>query len=106
MSLSTNSQAANDPDLQARIMSAVYSEAANNPDLKGTQFAQQVRGGYAPMTGMYWGVANSVGAAYEAGLLNGRGAPGHDVDVITDADITAAVVANWPPDPEPVQPVP
>lgn len=101
MSFTSNSKAANDPDLQARTMAATTAEAHNNPDLKGTQFAAQVRLGYAPMTGMYWAVANAVGAAYETGLLNGRGAPGHDADVITDADITAAVVASWPADPGP-----
>lgn len=97
--LSTVAKAANDPDLQQRVMASVYSEAIANPDLKDTQFATQVRGGYAPMTGFYWAVADAVEVAYETGMNNGRGAPGHDRDVVDDAAITSAVVANWPPDP-------
>lgn len=102
--LSTVARAANDPDLQARVQASVYSEAIANVDLKDTQFAAQVRGGYAPMTGMYWAVADAVEIAYETGIANGRGSPGHDKDVVDDGAITSAVVANWPADPPVVGP--
>jgi hypothetical protein len=106
MSQSTVARAANDPDLQQRVIAAVYSEAIGNPALHDTQYAVAVRNGYGNMIGMYWAVADAVDAEYEAGILSGRGAPGHDADVVTDGAITSAVVANWPPDlvtnPQPV----
>jgi len=105
MSQSTVAQAANDPDLQKRVQAAVYSEAIGNATLAKTQFATQVKTGYANLIGMFWAVADAVEANYESGLLAGRGAPGHDVDVVTDGQITSAVVANWPPDIE-ANPVP
>jgi hypothetical protein len=104
MSQSTVARAANDTDLQARVQAAVYSEAIANPDLSGTEFARQVKSGYAPMTGMYWAVADAVEVEYETGINNHRGSPGYDPDVISDGAITSAVVANWPPDPPVVNP--
>jgi hypothetical protein len=102
MTMNAVVRAANDPDLQARVQAAIYGEAINNSTLSDTAFAKQVKGGYAPpFTAMYWAVAQAVQAAYEAGLAAGRGSPGHDPDVVTDGAITSAVVANWPPDPEP-----
>jgi hypothetical protein len=101
MSFNIVSQAANDPDLQKRVQAAAYGEATNNPDLMDTVFAQQVRNGTVGMTPMHWAVAQAVQVAYETGIANGRGAPGHDDDVVSDGAITSAVVANWPPDPTP-----
>jgi hypothetical protein len=101
MSFSTVAQAANDTDLQERVQASVYSEAIGNPTLHDTVFAQQVRAGFTQLTSMFWAVADAVEAEYAAGLSAGRGAPGHDIDVVTDGAITSAVVANWPPDPEP-----
>jgi hypothetical protein len=102
MSFNTVVDAANDIDLQQRVTASIHSEAISNVDLKDTQFAAQVKGGYAPpFTSLYWAVANAVHAAYEAGQASGRGSPGHDQDVVTDGAITSAVVANWPPDPPP-----
>jgi hypothetical protein len=103
--LSTVARAANDPDLQVRVQASVYSEAIGNPDLHDTQFADSVRRGVAPLTGMYWAVADAVELAYETGMANGRGAPGHDADVVNDAAITSAVVANWPADVPPGAPL-
>jgi hypothetical protein len=99
MSFNTQSRAANDSDLRTRITAAVYAEASNSPTLGSTVFAAQVLGGNANLTSMFWQVAHAVEAAYEAGVTSGRGSPGHDNDVVTDGAITAAVVANWPPDP-------
>jgi hypothetical protein len=101
MSFNTVARAANDPDLQARVQASVYSEAIANPDLKDTEFARIVKQGFANLTGMYWGVADAVEVAYETGINNHRGSPGYDPDVVDDGAITSAVVANWPPDPEP-----
>ena len=99
MSQTTINQAANDVDLQVRVQSAAYAEAFNNPELVDNQFADSVRRGYGQFNGLYYAVAVSTETAYETGILNGRGAPGHDDDVITDADIVAAVQAHWPPNP-------
>ena len=105
MTLNTIARAANDPELQSRIVASVYSEALNNPALVDTAFAQQVRAGFLNLVPMYWAVAEGVQAAYEAGVTAGRGSPGYDPDVVTDGAITSAVVANWPPDqPPPVTP--
>jgi hypothetical protein len=98
MSFNIVSQAAADPDLQKRVMSAVYAEAINNPDLKDTVFAAQVRQGFPNLTGMYWAIAEAVQTNYESGIVSGRGSPGHDADVVTDGQITSAVVVNWPKD--------
>jgi hypothetical protein len=104
VSFSTTARAANDPDLQSRVAAAVFSEAIGNPELQDTFFARNVLTGAANFTSMYWAVADAVDQAYEAGLNAGRGSPGHDPDVVTDGAITSAVVANWPPDPEPIPP--
>jgi hypothetical protein len=98
MSQSTVARAANDPDLRDRVTAAVFSEAIGNPALVDTQFARRVIEGSANLTGMFWAVADAVDLEYESGVNAGRGAPGHDQDVVTDGAITSAVVANWPPD--------
>lgn len=96
MSQTTVHQCANDLDIQKRVQSCVYGEAFNNAAFKNTIFAIQVRQGYANFTPIYFAVAVAVEAKYESGILNGRGSPGHDRDVITDNDILAAVQAEWP----------
>lgn len=101
MSLSSIQRAANDPDLVARVQASANQEANNNPNLSDTAYAQQLRSGVQTVTPLMWSVAVDTEAAYESALVSGRGAPGHDVDVITDAQITAAVQAHWPPDPAP-----
>lgn len=101
MSFNSVARAANDPDLQRRVQACVNAEALTNPTLKDTVFAQQVRTGFANLSMMWWAVADAVEAEYESGIAAGRGSPGHDVDVIPDGAILAAVQNNWPPDPEP-----
>jgi hypothetical protein len=98
MSQTSVAQAANDTDLQKRVQAAVYSEAIGNADLKDTDFAKLIKQGYANLAGLYWAVADAVEDSYASGILAGRGSPGHDADVVTDGQITSAVVANWPPD--------
>ena len=99
MSFNTIAVAANDPDLQRRIQACANGEAINNPTLKETQFARQVRAGFANMSTLYWAVADAVDAEYESGVVAGRGSPGHDADVVTDGAILAAVQVYWPLDP-------
>lgn len=98
MSFNTIAVAANDPDLQRRVQACANAEAIANPDLKDTQFAAQIRSGYANLSSLYWAVADAVEAEYESGVVAGRGSPGHDIDVVPDGAILAAVQANWPPD--------
>lgn len=99
MTLASVHQAANDDDLRRRVEASANQEARNNPDLQDTQFAKNLLNGIVNAQPLMWGVAVATEAAYFAAVQNGRGAPGHDSDIITDGDITAAVVANWPPDP-------
>lgn len=101
MSFNSVSRAANDGDLQVRVQACVNSEAINNGSVHDSQFAVQVRSGYANLQSMYWAVADAVEAEYEAGMASGRGSPGHDTDVVPDNAILAAVQGNWPEDPPP-----
>lgn len=100
MTFSSIQQAANDPDLRARVEASAHQEARNNPNLEDTVYAKALKNGTQTVQPLMWGVAVSTEAAYYSAIQNGRGAPGHDTDVITDGDITAAVQANWPPDPD------
>ena len=104
MSFNSIALAAVDTDLQVRVQACANREASLNPNLKDTQFAIQVRNGFANYTGLYWNVAGAVEAEYESGMLAGRGAPGHDIDVVTDGAILAAVQMHWPPDVVPPTP--
>jgi len=79
-------------------------ELVFNAALQETWFGRQARSGYANYGPLYWSVAVATEAAYETAVNSGRGAPGYDQDVITDADITSAVTANWPEDPAPPLP--
>ncbi len=109
MSAVTISRAAADMQLQQRIIAAANKEIIFNEELADTWFGKQIRGGMAQWTSLYWAVAVETEAAYEGALLQQRGAPGFDADIITDAALTSAVVANWPeqiinPIPGPVVP--
>jgi hypothetical protein len=104
MSLSSINRAANDPQLRSRVEASANQEARNNPTLADTIFGQQLTAGLINIAPLMWGVAVDTEAAYESALVSGRGAPGFDTDIITDAQITAAVQAHWPPDPTPTTP--
>jgi hypothetical protein len=99
MSLSSITRASNDADLRARVDASAHREAQSNPEFGDTAYGKALLGGYQTTNVLMWAVAVDTEAAYETALQAGRGAPGHDVDIITDAAITAAVQANWPPDP-------
>ena len=105
MSYASINRAMQDQDLIARVTSAALKEAYANPEFGDTIFGGQVK-----MNPRYGGdvligpVAVDTEAAYASALAAGRGAPGHDTDVITDAAINSAVQAHWPADPEPPAP--
>jgi hypothetical protein len=91
---SSISQAANDPELRERVLAIAHKEALADPEKADSTFGRALdQIGVQPL--MY-PVAVDTEAAYEAALQAGRGAPGHDVDIITDAALTASVSAHWP----------
>lgn len=96
MSFSSISRAATDPQLMARVTSAVHKELLYSEALASTDFGKRVQSGVATVQPLMWPVAVDTEAAYETALLAGRGAPGHDTDIITDGAITSAVIAHWP----------
>ena len=96
MSANSINRAANDPQLQARIVASANKEILFNDELFESWFGQRIRAGMATWSPLYWSVAVETEAAYESALLDMRGAPGFDVDIITDAALTSAIVANWP----------
>jgi len=99
MSASSIARAAADQQLLARVNAVAHQEAQNNPAIQDTQFALRLKQGMTDASPLMWAVAVDTEAAYETALMSGRGAPGHDVDIITDAQITASVQGNWPVDP-------
>ena len=98
MTMSSISKAANDIELRARVEAAAYKEAVYSQELADTEFGKSLLRGVGNVTALMWRVAVDTEAAYEGALQAGRGAPGQDGDVITDAQITSAIVAGWPPD--------
>lgn len=99
MSYSTITQATRDQDLLDRVIAAVAKEANDNPDLMATDFGAFARSN--PLQAgnqLMYPIAIDTEAAYASALAAGRGAPGHDSDVITDEALLASVQANWPPD--------
>jgi hypothetical protein len=101
VSASSIARAAADAQLQTRIVASANKEILFNDTLRDSWFGKQIRGGFANFNSLYWSVAVETEAAYESAVNSGRGAPGYDVDVITDAALVAAISANWPEDPNP-----
>lgn len=99
MTFSVTYRAFNDPQLRARIDAAVWQEAFAR--LETSEFARRLvqQSTIASFVPFYWRVAIDYSAPYETALLANRGAPGYDVDIITDGNIAAAIGAAWPPDP-------
>lgn len=104
MSAASINRAANDLQLQGRIQAMTNKEITFNADLADTWFGQRVIQGMAVWGSLYWGVAVETEAAYETAVNSGRGAPGYDADIITDAALTSAITAHWPEEPPPVVP--
>ena len=101
MTAATIARAAVDQQLRDRVTALAQKEVLSNDALADTQFGQRLLQGMADISPLMWGVAVDYEAAYESALAAGRGAPGHDVDIITDGNVSAAIVAHWPQDPEP-----
>jgi hypothetical protein len=97
--MSTNSiaRAAADADLRARVTASANHLVQTDPMFGQTEFGYKLLNGFMSIDGLVWQVAVAVEAQYEYAILQGRGAPGHDVDVITDDDLNEAVKAHWPP---------
>jgi hypothetical protein len=96
VSAASIARAANDPEFQARVQALAQKEIVFNAALGETEYGKQLRQGFINILPLAWPVAVDTEAAYEAALVSGRGAPGHDTDVIPDASITSAIVAHWP----------
>lgn len=100
MSFSSITRASKDQDLIDRVMSAAHQIALTDPDKANTQLGQQLLNNNMmagnPVMPLMYPVAIDTEAAYESALLNQRGAPGYDRDIITDAALFAAVNAHWP----------
>lgn len=98
MSMTSITRAATDVDLINRVMAAAHREMVYNPALAETEFGQQLLSGN--LTGvnpkLMYPVAVDTEAAYESAITAGRGRPGYDTDIITDASLTSAVLAHWP----------
>jgi hypothetical protein len=104
VSASSIARAAADPQLQSRIVAITNREIIFNEELAGTWFGLKVTGGMAMWSPLYWSVAVDTEAAYETAVNSGRGAPGYDTDIITDAALISAITAHWPEEPPPATP--
>ncbi len=96
MTAATISRCANDDQLKARVLALVNKEVLYQEDLANSEFGKRVRTGSPDVSPFMFPLAVDVEAAYEAALSMGRGAPGHDVDIVTDGAITSSIVAHWP----------
>jgi hypothetical protein len=96
MTASSIARAANDTQLQARVLAMAQREILFNADLANTTYGKQLRTGMINVQPLMWPLAVDTEAAYETAVNSGRGAPGYDMDVIPDAAITSAIVAHWP----------
>jgi hypothetical protein len=100
VSASSISQAANDPQLQARVLATAQKELVYNTNLQSTVYGQQMlQGQYVNVMPLMWPLAADQEVQYENALKAGKGAPGHDADIITDAAILSGVISFWPKDP-------
>ena len=94
MSASSISQAANDPQLRARVLAMAHKELLYNEDMANSTYGKQLSQiGVEPL--MY-PIAVDTEIAYESAVQAGRGAPGHDLDIIPDGVLTSAINAHWP----------
>jgi hypothetical protein len=96
MSAASIARAANDQQLQARVLALANKEIVFNEALANSTFGKQLVAGLYNVNPLMYPVAVDTEAAYETALMAGRGAPGHDQDIIPDANLTSAIVAHWP----------
>lgn len=105
MSASSIDQAANDPQLRQRVQAMIYKIMSLDDAKAESDYGKRVRQGTVTLTPAFFAVAVETEAAYASAIAAGRGAPGHDSDVITDAQIESALNANWPADQPVVNPL-
>lgn len=93
---------ANDKQLQDRVLATAQKELVYNTALQDTVYGKQLRQGQFTVNIMQlmWPLAADQEQEYLDALLAGRGAPGHDADIISDEAILSAVISFWPKDPE------
>jgi len=96
MTASSISRAAQDPALQARVLAMAHRELMFDEDKATSSFGKMLAAGQANASTLMYPVAVDTEAAYETAVNSGRGAPGHDLDIITDAALTSAINAHWP----------
>ena len=96
MTAATISRAANDQQLKDRVLALANKEVLYNEEMANSEFGKRLRTGSPDVGPFMFPIAVDTEAAYESALTMGRGAPGHDMDVITDAALTSAIVAHWP----------
>lgn len=99
MTAASINQCANDAQLQVRVLALAQKELVYNQDLQATQYGKQMRSGMANVMPLMWPLAADQEQEYLTAMTNGRGAPGHDVDIISDEAILSAVISFWPKDP-------
>lgn len=100
MSLKSLDTSSKDPYLTNRIIACVQRVARTNETLSQTVFADTARRSPAQASALIWPTSLAVETTYAAAITTQQPYPGINEAVITDALILAAVVANWPPDPE------
>jgi hypothetical protein len=105
LSYTTINQAANDAELQARIIACIAKEATQG-EIGDTPTGLLVRTDPAQgLTFVLWPIAVDNEEPYEYAVNSGNEHPGADEGVITDAAILAGVQTHWPkPPPEPEHP--
>lgn len=96
MTASSIHRAANDEQLKARVVALANKEIIYNQKLADTEFGKQLALGFPNVLPLMYPIAVDTEAAYETALAAGRGAPGHDLDIITDGALTSAINAHWP----------
>lgn len=110
MTAVTISRAANDPELRSRVTAMAHREMMFNETLADSEYGKRLRAGMTDVTPLMYPIAVDTEAAYETAVNAGRGAPGHDSDIITDAAITSAINVHWPwaegEEPAPPEPPP
>lgn len=102
MSYTSIAKAFVDPDLIARVRSAVAKEAFANATLRATVTGQQIvtSGPDMVLPKFLWPVCINTETEYEYALTAAIPDPGLDPGVITDAAIGSTIQANWPVDEE------
>jgi hypothetical protein len=104
MSAASINRAATDQELRDRVLAMAHKELLFDENKADSTYGKNLSAGTVDVTPLMYPIAVDTEAAYEAALQAGRGAPGHDSDIITDAALTSAIGAHWPYDPPPPEP--